>query len=62
MSSRSALVNEQSAFWGEVMTGHLRSLAFLVQFLMQRLAVLGFAGAALTLMVVTVMAAAGQAP
>ncbi|WP_371223720.1 DNA repair protein [Roseovarius sp. 2305UL8-3] len=44
------------------MTGHLQSLAFLVQFLMQRLAVLAFAIAAVTLTVVTVMATFGQAP
>ena len=44
------------------MTEHLRSLAFLFQYLMQRLAIAAFALAALALIVVSVMAAFGQAP
>ena len=44
------------------MTGHLRALAFLVQFLLQRLAVVVFALAALALVAVTVLAALGYAP
>ena len=44
------------------MAGHLRSLAFLIQFLMQRLAVAIFALAAVALLVLTGMAALGYAP
>ena len=44
------------------MSGHLRSIAFLIQYLMQRLAVVMFACAALAMITLTVMAALGQMP
>ncbi|MFK7939006.1 MAG: DNA repair protein [Roseovarius sp.] len=44
------------------MTGQLRSIMFLIQFLMQRLAVAAFALAAVALVVLSVMAAFGAAP
>jgi len=44
------------------MTEHVRSFVFLMQYLLQRLAVVAFAVAALVLLTVTVMAAFGMAP
>jgi len=47
---------------GRTMIANLRSLAVLTGYLMQRLALLAFIGAALTLLAVTGMAAFGMAP